>query len=208
MRYKVPKIIAIEDIEVKLRGPYTTPSGKPRGLVIHYTAGRSRHSSSAKSTLRYLASKKLGCMVMGVGGGIVKASNQAMDEVAYHAGKSNWQELDGISRYCMGMEICCAGLLSTDLRTWWGEKLQSKYCRNIPEARENMKLGFYHQFTNLQEAALINFCLWQLDTNPEFDIDWVVGHDEIAPTRKSDPGGSLSVSMPEFRQMLRNLNAV
>jgi len=42
-----------------------------------------------------------------------------------------------------------------------------------------------------------------MDVNPEFRADWVAGHDEVSPGRKSDPGGSLSMTMPQFRYMLK-----
>ncbi len=52
---------------------------------------------------------------------------------------------------------------------------------------------------------MVNFCLWQLKVNPEFKVDWIMGHDEVAIPlgRKSDPGGCLSVTMPEFREIIK-----
>jgi len=205
MKYHVPKIVKEHDIEVVTRGPYSTNTGRPRGVVIHYTAGRFDHNSYAKSTLMYLASKRLGCLTMDLGGRLHMAGNQGMNDVAYHVGKSEWKGETGISRFCMGIEVCNAGKLESGARTWWGDKLKRTQWRRVNHAKGNIKPGMYHKFSNMQESALINFCLWQLDTNPEFDIDWIVGHDEIAPSRKSDPGGSLSLPMEEFRDVIRNL---
>jgi len=39
--------------------------------------------------------------------------------------------------------------------------------------------------------------------NGIFKLDFVLGHDEVAPSRKNDPGGSLSMTMPEFRKKLK-----
>lgn len=44
---------------------------------------------------------------------------------------------------------------------------------------------------------------------PIFSFDKIKGHDEAVaesghPYRKNDPGGSLSITMDEFRQKLKN----
>lgn len=202
-KFKIPEIVDV-DIDAKLRGKYKTKSQQAKGLVIHYTAGAfSPAETTAKRTLKYLASKGLGCMVMDINGTIYKARNQQFDDIAYHAGKSSWLGKSGVSQYCMGMEICCAGRLSPSLQTAWGQALPDSIIRHSHRDFDNVKLGSYHKFTQLQENSLKNFILWQLDVNPEFSIDWVVGHDEISPGRKTDPGYSLSMSMPEYREMLK-----
>jgi len=205
MKYSQPEIVETS-IEVKTRGRYITPSKGPRGLVIHYTAGHYGGSQEAKGTLINLADQGLGCLVMDTDGKIYRAKNQGMNDTAWHCGKSSWLGTSGLSRYLLGMEVCCAGKLSNEGRSWYGEYIPLKNRRIIASKTDNQKPGTYHAFTTLQEHSLINFCLWQLDVNQEFEIDWIVGHDEIAPMRKSDPGGSLSMSMPDFRDIVANLS--
>lgn len=203
--YEVP---VIQDIKagVKTQGKYRTDSGLARGLVVHFTAGRfDKGIDSAISTLRYMGSRGLGCLVMDIHGRIYKDINQGLDEVAWHAGSSSWKGVSGISRHCIGMEICNAGMLDNKHNSWFGQNIKSDQVR-YSEGKDNVKPGFYHAFTSAQEDSLMNFIKWQMDTNPEFDPDWVVGHDEIAPGRKSDPGGSLSVTMPELRASLKANN--
>ncbi len=89
------------------------------------------------------------------------------------------------------MEIC----------SWGKDSKVGPFRESKGEA--NIKKGKYQAFTSKQEAALKNFIFWLKDVNPEFDVEWVVGHDEIAPTRKSDPGASLSMTMPKFRELLK-----
>lgn len=204
--YEIPEIKYV-DVELETHGAYKTQSGKARGLVVHYTAGSGKKPIN---TLRYLASKGLGSMVMGKDGVIWIAKNQGMSKVAWHAGKSAWKSAGGISQYCYGMEIECAGLLDVKngkFMTWFEEEVPEKEVRFVPQNRHNMRKGYYQAFTRKQEEALLNFCLWQLDTNIEFRIDWIVGHDECAiPSgRKQDPGGALSTSMTEFRAKLMDL---
>lgn len=200
--YTIPKIVYV-DVDVKTHGKYRTPNGKAKGLLVHFTAGRSlKGAQDAINTLIYLASKGLGCMVMDIDGIIYMSKNQKMDDVAYHAGKSSYNGLTGMSRYLHGMEICCAGKINPDGSTDWGEVYPKENTRVVSD-KDNVKAGVYHEFTSKQEYWLLNFILWQLDVNPEYKIEFILGHDEVAPNRKKDPGGSLSMTMPEFREYIR-----
>ena len=206
LRFEDPNIVPIH-IHLKTRGKYRTKSGRPKGLIVHYTAGR----NDASATLRSMAKRGLGCIVMDNEGQMIRANNQDLDEVAYHAGKSEKYGVKGLSFYCMGMEICNAGLLEakgSEFKSWFGKMYARDEVRTVTESTGGYpRGGDYHKYTDKQEEALINFCLWQKSVNPEFDFDWVLGHDEVAIPRgrKQDPGGSLSMPMPHFRQKLKNL---
>jgi len=212
-----PPIIEAVNVQVKTQGKYKTKTGQPRGLVVHFTAGHSRKGrEDAINTLNNLAFKGLGCLVMDDHGKIYRAQNQFLDDVAYHCGSSEWIKTKGISSYCMGMEICNAGKLSPKLAlagkvdkysSWFGEEYYPDEVRYVHEMNMNQFPGYYHKFTKEQEDSLWQFCKWQKDINPEFDYDWVVGHDEIAVPlgRKNDPGGSLSCDMQDFRFSLKKL---
>lgn len=191
LKYEMPTIVRVPGVKFKVRGQYKTKSKKAQGLVVHYTVS-GRTEKSAKGVVNYLAKEGLGCMVMDENGIIYVPENFDIErEYAYHAGTSSWLGKSGISAYCMGMEICC----------WGRDSKVGPFRESKGEA--NIKKGKYQAYTEAQEKALINFIKWQMDVNPEFSVDWVVGHDEIAPTRKSDPGASLSMTMPEFRKQLR-----
>jgi N-acetyl-anhydromuramyl-L-alanine amidase AmpD len=190
-----PIVQVIKGVHYKTHGHFATKSGKARGLVVHYTvSGRSQ--ASAKGVVQYLASQGLGCPVMDENGIIYVPENfNWLTDVVYHAGVSSWKGVSGISAYNIGMEMCNWG---TD-----AEKHGAKDLRKVSSKHDNQKIGTYQMYTAAQEKSLINVCLWLKKQCPEFDFDWVVGHDEIAPTRKEDPGGSLSMSMPALRQLLK-----
>ncbi|HEX3175413.1 MAG TPA: N-acetylmuramoyl-L-alanine amidase [Methylomirabilota bacterium] len=201
--YVAPAIVEV-DVKIPTKGKYKTPDKKARGCVVHYTARPfDRGATDAKSTLQFLAAQGLGCLVMDRDGIIYKA--QGWDEVAYHAGPSTWKDTSGVSLYCMGMEIMNAGMLEKHGDTFhacFGGEIPPGEVREV-QAKDNIKAGFYHRYTKAQEDALINFLLWQIETRG-MDIDWIVGHDEVAPDRKQDPGGSLSLTMPELRALLKS----
>ncbi len=199
-----PRIIEI-DAPVKTHGKYKTKSGMPRGLVVHFTAGRSENGkSNGVNSLMGLASNGLGCFTMDADGVIYKSKHQGWDDTAYHAGKSEWKGKSSVSSYCMGMEICNAGKLDAEGKSWFGVKYEDSVIREITEAVDNQEKGKFHKYTEAQEKSLTEFIMWQLSTNPEFSIDWVVGHDECAVPlgRKPDPGGSFSFTMPKYREYL------
>lgn len=186
--YTMPTIKRVIGVKYKTVGKYKTKTKNAKGLVVHYTVS-GRSEKNARGVVAYLAKKGLGCMVMDEDGIIYVPENfNLQTDVAYHAGKSSWKGLSGMSFYCMGMEICC-----------WGKGSKVGPFRKIAKKTDNRQAGTYQTMTAKQEEALTNFIKWQMDVNPEFSIDFLVGHDEIAPLRKSDPGGSLSVSMPSLR---------
>ena len=197
-KYSIPEIVTVKGVRYKKRGKYRTKTGTARGLVVHYTVS-GKTARSAKGVVNYLAKKNLGCMVMDEDGIIyVPEDFNFASDVAYHAGDSHWRGVSGISRYCMGMEICSLGRLTSK------NQHKAERVRTSP-GNKNIVAGKYEAYTPEQEESLKNFILWRLDVDPEFSIDWVVGHDEIAPKRKFDPGASLSKTMPEYRDMIRSL---
>jgi len=189
--YDIPAIVRVPGVKFATHGSYRTDSGRAKGLIVHYTVS-GRTARSAKGVLNYLARKGLGCMVMDEDGIIYIPENFNLErDVAWHAGKSEWRGVTGLSRYAMGMEICC-----------WGKDSKVGPFRDST-GEKNIKKGKYQAYTSAQELSLKNFCKWQLAVNPAFDVDWVAGHDEVAPNRKQDPGASLSMPMDEFRASLR-----
>lgn len=181
LKYEMPNIVRVPGVKYKIVGKYKTKTKQAKGLGVHYTVS-GRTAQAAKNVVAYMAKKGLGCMVMDENGIIYVPENfNIQTDVAYHAGKSSWKGLSGMSYYLMGMEICC-----------WGKGSKVGPLRNKFQA-----------YTPKQEAALVNFIKWQLDVNPEFSIDFVAGHHEISPGRKSDPGDSLSMTMPKFRELLK-----
>lgn len=75
----------------------------------------------------------------------------------------------------------------------------------------NIKAGTYLPYSFDQFEALTNLCLYLAKTFPTtFSLDRVLGHDEVAPARKNDPGGALAdparlMTMAAFRAYLKSL---
>jgi hypothetical protein len=199
-RYKITKpiIIPVKGAKYKSPGKFSTTSGNCKGAVVHYTvSGRSQ--TSAIGVVRYMAFKGYGCLVMDENGNLYGPDNyNYRRDVVYHSGASSYKGFSGMSTYCVGLEICNWG---TD-----GKKMGAKDLRTVTR-KDNMFAGTYQKYTDAQEKSIINFLLWEKSENPEFDFNWVVGHDTIATPlgRKTDPGGSLSTTIPDLVRLLNDL---
>ncbi len=192
-----PKFVILPDIEFVNRGNYATPSGQFKGLTVHYTVS-DRTAKNAKGVLAYLKNNGFGCMVMDEDGIIYIPKNfDVFKNWGYHSGVSQWKGIKNVSDQFAGIEICCWGLNS----------IVGPY-RTVKESDGYIVAGKYQAYTEAQENALINFILWAKSNNPAFDFDYIAGHDELRKEAgkkgdKQDPGGSLSMSMPKFRNLIK-----
>lgn len=171
--------------------------GTPEGLVVHYTVS----GDNPESIVRYLAKQGFGCMVMGHDGRIwIPEGFEIFKDAAAHAGKSAWNGISGMNSHFMGMEMCNWG--SDGAKHVGPDQL-----RKITKKTGNQYPGTYEKYTPVMEASLTNFCLWSKANCPTFRLENVAGHDEVAlpAGRKNDPGGSLSSTMPAFREKLFSL---
>lgn len=179
--------------------------GWPKGCVVHYTAGRNETEEQALNTIRWGRTQGFTFMLIGPTGVVYQGA--PLNKWGEHAGKS-YHPLVGpmVSSSLVGIEVACPGRL-TKGSTAWGFKPEVGLTREVGD-KHNMRAGVYVKYTDAQEAALTELILWLKRQHPDiFDLNLVLGHDSVAPGRKSDPGGSLSMSIPEYQQHLKNLFA-
>lgn len=170
----------------------------PKFLVIHYTGGASLESSV--SWLRDKQSKASAHLVIGKSGAVHQLV--PFDTVAWHAGESTWKGLDGLNKYSIGIELDNRGPLFL-------RKLDGQYRGvsaggvvdpvNVYTGKHAYpKCGFqyWEKFPDVQVAALRRV-IDQLWTSCPSLVE-IVGHDDIAPGRKFDPGPAAGF-MPELK---------
>ena len=80
--------------------------------------------------------------------------------------------------------------------------------RQVKTKTGNIKPGWYIPYSHDQFEALTNLCLHLARKFDSFSLDKVLGHDEVAPQRKNDPGGALAdpdrlMTMADFRAFLK-----
>lgn len=211
-----PEALVRTDIKRAAQGEY--PKGYPYGAIVHFTAGQ--YSKGVENAVTAISSSPYFFCCIGTDGKLVQAN--PLNQWGYHAGESAWiidgAKRNGVSNFLVGIEITNPGRLDIDngkYYTYWdtGRKqpIDAKKVRVITQNKDNILAGAYLPYTKEQETALIEFLLWAKANNPTvFDFDYVLGHDEVAGPkgigrwRKNDPGGALSMTMSEFRQLLKD----
>jgi N-acetylmuramoyl-L-alanine amidase len=152
-------------------------------IVIHYTAG-----SSAESSVRTLCDPKTRAsahLVIGRDASITQLV--PFDTIAWHAGRSSYEGRVGFNRYSIGIEIDNAGRLTRSgdgYQAWFGRK----YDRDeVVEAvhRNESTASYWQAFSETQITLVHEICALLIK---RYGIQSILGHEEIAPGRKTDPG--------------------
>lgn len=159
-------------------------NSRPDSIVVHYTAGRS--AESAVHTLTNPDVKASAHLVVGRQGEVYQLL--PFDTVAWHAGRSSWKGRSGYNQYAVGIEIDNAGRLESNgnggFVSWFNQLYQTE---EIIEAthRNETRPTFWHRYTEPQIERVFELCRLLTRIYP---IREILGHEEIAPGRKIDPG--------------------
>jgi N-acetylmuramoyl-L-alanine amidase len=161
---------------------------EPRYLIIHYTAGRS--AEGAASWLCNPKAKAAAHLVIGRDGSIVQLV--PFDVVAWHAGASAWQDggkrIVGLNRHSIGIELDNPGRLTRRGDRWRSLALGTEYAdADVIEAthKNERRPSGWHVYPAEQLDVLFEVCAALAE---QYSLRDVMGHDDIAPGRKADPG--------------------
>ena len=159
---------------------------EPKYLVIHFTAG----SLDARGTANYFQNPKAKAsahLTMDLDGTTVQSV--PFNCKAWHAGKSRWDGYTGLNSHSIGIEVCNPGPLtitSSGYKTWWGASVDPEGIIEAPHPNNPSGQVFgWVPFSPDQHSALIEIGTALFE---EYDLLECVGHDMIAPGRKTDPG--------------------
>lgn len=191
----------VPDIKERMisRGKYK--HGFPEGAVFHFSAGASAESAYKWGRLNgflFFTIAKSGQVIQGF----------PLDEFGYHCAPSSHPTLgDKLNSKLVGIEMDCYGKLDKK-----GNKYYTWFNKEVPESNvrysdnnDNIERGWYEKLTIEQEIALKALIFWMKRQAPDiFDFNYVVSHDQIAPDRKNDIGASLSMTISEYRQFLKD----
>jgi N-acetylmuramoyl-L-alanine amidase len=161
--------------------PNTGGNITPDAIIIHYTAGASA-SSSIKS-LCNPSSKASAHIVVAKDGTITQLV--PFNVKAWHAGKSEYNGRKNYNDFSIGIEIDNAGQLKLSngkYTSWFNTEYDEA---DVYTHTEGNKQTYWHKYTIEQVEAIKNVCRALMN---EYCINELLGHNEIAPTRKIDPG--------------------
>lgn len=162
---------------------------KPEYLVIHYTAG-----GSAEGAIAWLSNPEAQVsahLVIGRDGRITQLV--PFDRIAWHAGRSAWQGRTGLNQHSIGIELDNAGRLTPSgnrWKAWFGTEYEADEVTEATHMNEDTSCG-WHIYPHSQLGVLWEVGRTLVDT---YSLHDVLGHDDIAPDRKSDPGPAFPMS--------------
>lgn len=164
-------------------------------IVIHYTAGR-----NAKNSTQYLARNDIKAsahIVIDRNGTIYQLV--AFDIIAWHAGRSVWDGRKSLNNYSIGIELDNAGPLEkkgSNYITWFKKTI---YPDDVvfAQQRNETKKQYWHIYTEKQIEVCRTVCELLIS---RYNIKTILGHEEISPGRKRDPGPAFPLD--EFRNNL------
>ena len=155
----------------------------PDTIVLHYTAG-----ASVNSCVNWLcnpAAKASAHLIIGKNGEVVQLVG--FDTVAWHAGKSEWKGRKNLNQFSVGIELDNAGLLekrADGYYTHFNKKIENDQVI-LATHKNNTTEEAWEAFTPKQLEVVQQICTLLID---KYNIKEIVGHDDIAPQRKVDPG--------------------
>jgi len=169
--------------------------GLPDTIVIHYTAGK-----SAESSANYLCKDEVKAsahLVIGRDGKIYQLV--PFDTIAWHAGKSEYAGRKWLNKFSIGIELDNAGVLEKtgdEYQAWFGTKYPASEVIYATHRNETSP-RYWQTYTEIQLDTCRSVCELLIS---KYSIKTIVGHEEIAPKRKQDPGPAFPLD--KFRERL------
>ncbi|MBP8215845.1 MAG: N-acetylmuramoyl-L-alanine amidase [Propionivibrio sp.] len=171
----------------------------PEYLIMHYTAG-----SSAEGSVSWMcnpAAKAAAHLVIGRDGSLTQLA--PFNRITWHAGKSEWEGRSGLNGFSIGIELDNAGKLERVGSRWISAVSKRAYpdddvlVANHKHDRPGTPPIGWHEYgeEQLEVAAQVGLLLME-----KYALKDVLGHEDIAPGRKSDPGPAFP--MASFRARL------
>jgi N-acetylmuramoyl-L-alanine amidase len=155
-----------------------------RFIVMHYTAG-----FSALGSVQAIKDRGLSAHLFVERDGSV-IQTVPFNMVAHHAGPSAWRGFDGLNRFSIGIEIANIGFLDQRVAGGWTRSGLSRVFADdqviVAAHRNGGRSMAWEIYPDAQLKAVAAITLALREAYPE--IQEVVGHDDISPGRKIDPG--------------------
>jgi N-acetylmuramoyl-L-alanine amidase len=167
-----------------LKSPNQSAPITPIYLLVHYTAGTTL--DGALSWFMNPATQASSHVVIGRDGRIVQLV--AFNKKAWHAGESHWGNLHAMNQYAIGIELVNAGKLrNRPDGKWvnWANTIIPDNEVSIAVHKDESTQAGWHEYTEAQISAATRVATL---LNATYAFTDVLGHEDVSPGRKTDPG--------------------
>lgn len=188
----------IEKIESPSRKKYSSGSNICDYIVFHFTV--STTATSAHNTFRRNDTNVSWHLTIDRSGNLYQLYD--FRKRTWHAGRSAWtkpsgQRISGLNKYAIGIEMINAGPLNYD-----GSNYKTVYNQIIPQSDVFLDANGdpWHKYTDeqIKTAHAITPVLCR-----QYKCIDVLGHEQISPGRKIDPGPAFEYTLEELRNYVK-----
>ncbi|HEX7884779.1 MAG TPA: N-acetylmuramoyl-L-alanine amidase [Phenylobacterium sp.] len=169
------------------------PLEKPSLLVMHFTASGGPGARSDADYFLRPEAKAAAHIVVGHDGAILQVV--PFNVKAWHAGKSVWRGVSNCNDFSIGIEVVNWGkLVRTEdgqVRSWAGRSVEASSAVELTHKHETAPC-LWQVYDEVQLKAVTEVTRLILAAYPT--IKEIVGHEDIAPHRKTDPGPAFPMS--------------
>jgi N-acetylmuramoyl-L-alanine amidase len=156
----------------------------PLFLVMHYTA--STRAAGTVSWFLDISARVSAHLLIDRDGSIIQFA--PFNIVTWHAGVSKWNGLNGLNQYAIGIELVNGGKLNKTGDRWICPVDKQTVASNevlIAKHKNDTVEAAWHDYTPAQMQTAEEIASLLVKT---YKLKDVIGHDDIAPFRKNDPG--------------------
>ena len=175
--------------------------GKPKYIIIHYTAGAT--AQSAINVFNNPAHQASAHIVLGHDGAITQMAK--FNERCWHAGQSRWQGVTGLNSHSVGIEIANWGWLNGgagNWKSWVGTRVPDDRVIEAAHRNDGVTRG-WEIYDPEQIVACIDI-VRAIAKAYGLGPKEVLGHDDISPGRKQDPGPAWDMERFRSAAFVRN----
>lgn len=166
----------------------------PTVIVLHYTASGGKDGSGDASYLSRASSRASAHVVVGRDGSVDQIV--PFNKKAWHAGVSEYKGRANVNDFSIGIEIDNWGWL-TNGKSHSGEVVPEQFRFSGTRSGHSQ----WETYRDVQLQAVEEVIKAICDTYPITDI---VGHEDIAPGRKQDPGPALDKFKAQMKEKYMN----
>lgn len=175
----------------------------PKYLVMHYTA-----ATLEKGSINWFLNKDAKAsahLIIDRDGSITQFA--PFNIITWHAGESSWNGLIGLNKFAIGIELVNGGRLLKTGQSWIcpvDKKAVPDSDVILARHKNEQREAGWHVYTEFQLKTAAEVATLLVKT---YGLADVIGHEDIAPFRKSDPGPAFPMSSFRSKVMGRKDNA-